>query len=199
MIRRSTWVVLAIFVVLLAVVLFLPKIKGIEAEATPSLTPALESPFSFSVSDVVEFHVSSPEGVLVKVKRGEDNKWKLIEPEEEISESNNIEGVVSGVININLLSKIDPPPPADVSGIASPQYTVTMINASGKEEKFSIGNLTPTSSGYYIETTDKQVFVADKYKIDQVIELAQNPPIKETPTPTLEISETPLASSTPKP
>ncbi|NMC14508.1 MAG: hypothetical protein GYA34_16680 [Chloroflexi bacterium] len=199
MIRRSTWLVLAIFVVLLAVVLLLPKIKGIGTEATPSITPALESPFTFSVSDVVEFDVLSSDGVSVKVKRGEDNKWKLVEPQEEISESNNVEGVVSGVININLLSKISPPPPADVSGIASPQYFVTMINASGKEEKFSIGNLTPTSSGYYIETSDKQVYVADKYKIEQVIDLVKNPPIKETPTPTPEISETPLASSTPKP
>ncbi len=189
MIKRSTWVMLAVLAVLLAILLLLPKFKGIEAEATPSPTPSLEAPFSFSVSEVAELHVIGSDGTSVKVKRDESSNWKLIEPDEEVSESNNIEGVVSGVINMNLLSKIDPPPPADVSGISTPSFTVTIINKSGDEEKFLIGNLTPTSSGYYIQTADGQVYVADKYDIESVIDLVMNPPIKETPTPSLEEGE----------
>lgn len=196
MITRSTWVLLAIFVILLAVVLLLPQFKGNEAEPSPTITPVLESPFTFLVGDVVEFRVVSSDGATVIVGRGDDSIWKLIEPKEEVSESNNIEGVVAGIVNINLLTKIDPAPPADVSGIASPMYTVTMVDKNGKEEGLLIGNLTPTSSGYYVQTDDGQVFVAETSKIDQVIELVQNPPIDITPTPLIQESEVPLVTPT---
>jgi hypothetical protein len=109
--------------------------------------------------------------------------------------------VVAGVVNINLLSKIDPAPPTDISGVEPPMYSVTMVNKNGDEEGFSIGNLTPTSSGYYILTDDGQVYVADKTKIDQVIDLVLSPPIETTPTPTqLDMeSEVPSITSTVEP
>jgi len=198
MIKRSTWILLAVFAVLLAVVLLLPQFKGKEEEPTPTLTPALETPFTFAVADIMEFEVVSSDGDTVRVARDEDNTWKLVEPDEETSETNNIEGVVAGVININLLTKIDPAPPADVSGFNPAMYVVRMFDKNGAEESFYIGSLTPTSSGYYIQTEDGQVYVADKTKIDQVIELVQNPPINMTPTPAItEESISTLTTPTP--
>lgn len=199
MIKQSTWVLLAIFAILLAAVLLLPQLKGKEAEPTPTLSPALESPFSFAVADVVEMEVVGSDGIAVVVQRDENSTWKLVEPEEETSETNNIEGVVAGLVNINLITKIDPAPPAEVSGLNPAMYVVTLLEKNGAEESFRIGALTPTSSGYYIQTNDGQVYVADTTKINQVIELLQNPPIYMTPTPILmpEGSDNPEATSTP--
>lgn len=199
MIKRSTWVLLATFAILLAVVLLLPQFKGKEEEPTPIVTPELESPFTFAIADVVEFEVVGSDGASVLVNRDEGSAWKLVEPEAETSETNNIEGVVAGVININLLTKIDPAPPADVSGLEPPLYIVTMVNKNGNEEAFLIGELTPTSSGYYIQTDDGQVYVADKTKIDQVIELVRNPPVNVTPTLTLNPKGSDIPDATPTP
>lgn len=199
MIKQSTWVLLVILAILLAVVLLLPQLKGNEEEQTPTETPTLESPFKFTVADVVEFEVVSLDGKTVLVNRDEGGIWKLVEPDEKTEETNNIEGVVAGVININLVTEIDPAPPADVSGLEPPMYVVTMVNIDGDEESFVIGTLTPTSSGYYIQTTDGKVYVANKSKIDQVIELVLNPPIYLTPTPTMapEGSDIPFVTPTP--
>ncbi len=202
MIKRSTWVLLAIFAVLLAVVLLLPKFKGTEAEPTPTETPAIASPFTFAVGDVVEFRVDNRiAGNTLIFKRGEDNTWKLVQPEEELAESNNVEGVVAGIVNINLLSKIDPAPPADVSGLNSPMYSVTIVNKNGDEEGLLIGNLTPTSSGYYVQADDGQVYVADQNNTYQAIDLAVRPPIETTPTTatTDQGSEVPEITTTAQP
>jgi hypothetical protein len=202
MIKRSTWVLLAVFAILLAVVLLLPKFKGTVAEPTSTTTPAIESPFTFAVGDVVEFRVENRvDGSTLIAKRGDDNAWKLVQPDEELSPSNNVEGVVAGIVNIDLLSKIDPPPPADLSGLDSPIYTVTLVNKSGAEEGLVIGNLTPTSSGYYVQTDDGQVYVADQSKIYQAIDLSVRPPLNITPTTTQsdQGSEAPVITPTLEP
>ena len=66
---------------------------------------------------------------------------------------------------------------------------------SGSTHKIEVGNLTPTSSGYYVRFDGGKIYVIAQSGIDALLNLLTSPPFPATATPVA----TPVPINTPTP
>ncbi len=58
-----------------------------------------------------------------------------------------------------------------------------MTFVSGVSHKIEVGNLTPTSSGYYVRFDGGKIYVIEQSGIDALLNLLTTPPFPATATP----------------
>ncbi|HXF86118.1 MAG TPA: DUF4340 domain-containing protein [Anaerolineales bacterium] len=197
--RRSTIVYLVLLAIMIGLYVFLRnRSEATEANATPM--PTTEIAYLFPAADGIPtgIRVQSREGSVVEVARNEENVWVLKQPLETAADQGSAEAAASQVTTMRILDRLTNVP-AEAVGLASPAYILTVKFSSGAEHTVEIGDVTPTSNGYYVRTENGQIVIVSKYSVDAlVVDLINNPPYAETPTPTLTPTETPLPS-TPEP
>lgn len=179
--KRSTWIVLIIFLALLGVMLYLDKKET--APETTGGTPTLPPEKLLTEADgaVTGIELSDRQGQSVQlVKEGE--QWRLEKPLETEANQGLAEEAAAQLAVLRILSK---PGVAPVdAGLASPSYTLIVTTANGAKKEILIGDATPSGSGYYAQETNNQpVIVLDKYGVDALKNLLTAPPYLNTPTP----------------
>jgi len=201
MIRRTTWVVLALFVVLIGVYWFIQRQNKTKAQATTP-TPSSQPVFVTGFETVQAVRLEDSSGKIVAIEKDSQGNWSLTEPEAEAADQDKASTMASQVSNFRSLAIIDNPPALDAVGLATPAYTVTVDTVDGSQQIATIGSLTPTSSGYYVESDGGPMMVVAKTAVDGFLANLDNPPI--APTPTVEITPdlteaAPEISGTPTP
>jgi hypothetical protein len=207
MIKKQTWILLALFAALAGFALFLkykPASEGAAADATPSATTEpVEFLFPAEEGVVTSILIQSREGGVIEVKRSED-AWVVTQPVETKADQASVEEAASQATALTILHRLDLEPA--VVGLKSPAYTITVGFSSGTFVVAQVGDVTPTESGYYVRKDDGSILVIDKYGMDALINLVLYPPYEETPTPspapeteppTPEASATPTVTKTP--
>jgi len=194
--KRSTWIVLIVFLALIGVMIYLDqKENAPEAvSGTPTLPP--EKLLSETDGAVTGIELSDREGRSVKlVKDGE--QWRLEKPIETEANQGLAEEAVAQLAVLRILSKPGVAP-AD-AGLVSASYKLTLTTASGAKKEILIGDLTPSNSGYYAQEVGSQaVIVLEKYGVDALQNLLTSPPYLNTPTPS-PTAAPPTSTSTPTP
>lgn len=192
MIRRSTWIVLLIFLLLLTATILWQKYKPEKvADVTPTVVAG--KLLELSEADIVGFEVKNLAGKSVAAEADTTGKWVLAGYSAEETDTNRIQTVLQQLSSMSILSNLEQAPAADLVGLAQPGYVVSVNLKNGTKEVAYIGNQTPTASGYYARTEGGNIVVVNKYSIDTLVGLLDQPPILPTPLPT----ETP--TSTPEP
>ena len=181
MIRRSTWILVVVFVILVAVALFWER-SGNQVEVTPTATPRI-SLLDLNVSSVTRLEILDNQGASLALSKDDAGNWIIEVPLGEIDTTVDLSSKIENFIAVSALSVLEAPPPADASGLAEPEYTITLSLSSSDQKMLVVGNETVTGSGYYVQVSNK-VFVVDKLTIDNLVNLLQNPPYI-TPEPTL--------------
>jgi hypothetical protein len=201
MIRKQTWIVLIVLAVVIGVYIYLDKndIKIGKQDATP--TPATEISYLFSAQEgnASSIEIASQTGEVVQVKRG-DNGWMIEKPVVAEADQGLVEAAATQVSALRILNNVEIDP--QLVGLNTPAYKVTVSFTGGKEHSFSVGDQTPTGSGYYVQTEDGKTVIVSLNGIDALLKLLQSPPYLATPTLTPEPSATPLpptATLTPTP
>ena len=189
MIRRNTWIVLAIFVVLVGVYWFVQRQNENVAQSTTP-TPSAQPVFVTALDTVQSVSVEDSAGKIVAIEKDSQGNWNLTEPEPGPADQEQAGTIVSQVSNLRSLTIIGTPPPMDVVGLDTPAYIVTIKTVDGSQQLAKIGTLTPTSSGYYVEPEGGPLMVVTKSAIDGLVAHLENPPFP--PTPTVEPSPTPV-------
>jgi hypothetical protein len=103
---------------------------------------------------------------------------------------------------LSIVNTLNVPPTLSDIGLAVPADTIDLVFVNGTSHKMEIGNLTPTSSGYYVRFDGGKIYVIEKSGIDSLLNLLTNPPFLPTPTPppTSETDGTPVSGiSSPTP
>jgi hypothetical protein len=206
MVKKQTWILLALFAVLAGFALFLKYRTPSETEAESTLPPTTEPvEFLFPAEEgvVTSILIQSREGEVIEVKRSED-AWVVTQPVETEADQASVEEAASQAAALTVLHRLDLDPA--VVGLKSPTYTITVGFSSGKFYSAQVGDVTPIESGYYVRKDDGSILVIDKYGMDALINLVLYPPYEETPTPspapetetpTPEASATPTVTKTP--
>ena len=180
MIRRGTWLVLVIFVILLGVAFYLQRSGGAEGGATPTA----EAKFLFDVdenADVAGLRIEADSGQSVALERSEDGEWRLTEPQQP-ADVGQVEVAVTQLLAIQTVTTIDPPPAPDATGMDAPAYIIKMTSSDGQESVARVGKKTPTGSGYYVQMdADGPVHVVQEFALEEVTGLVDNPPVSITP------------------
>jgi hypothetical protein len=90
-------------------------------------------------------------------------------------------GQLASLYTVSRLMEI---PQMSAMGLEPPAYRLLVITTDGKQSVVSVGSMTPTQSGYYVLSSDRNVYIVSKAALDPVLQLIDTPPVMPTPSPT---------------
>ncbi len=176
MVRRTTWIVLILFLGLLAFSLYWQnRNKDNQGEVTPS--PVIQSLLDIKSDEITNLRIEDERGGTVEIKHVEGNGWILVVPKSEATDSKAVDGMVNQFVSLHVISTIDPAPPDDATGLKNPQYHIHVQIKEGRQMIIKVGVQTATGSGYYVKVDDGFVKVVDKIGMDAVTNLIYQPPV----------------------
>lgn len=186
--KRSTVIVLVVFLALVGLVLYLNQQEPETAE--PETTPDEPVEFLLSASDglPVSIDIKSETGEQVVIARNEAGVWVLEQPiESEASQSVEVdqasaEAAATQLSSLRIESRLDVA--SDAAGLVQPSYILTVELSGGTVKTVRIGDLTPTEIGYYarVEGSD-QTLILNRTGLESLLSLLESPPFAE-PIPT---------------
>ena len=192
MIRRSTWIVLAVFIILIATVIILQRVEKNQVEEGIEI-PVLDTPkpiknlFEFPEGEaILGLTLKDVDGNLVDIQRqNESADWVLGSPEGD-ADNEAINQVISQISTIQIDSALETDLELSVVGLDDPTYIMRLTLSSGKKLTAYVGDVTIAGSSYYARLAGGGPVIVSKYPVDQVVNLLTTPPIMPTPIPSLE-------------
>jgi hypothetical protein len=200
MVKRPTWILLIILALVVGAYFFIKSNPPKPTTPTPTLSP---DAYLVTQSDGVlqSLRISDNKGNLFQMQRDLTKTWVITAPASGVADQGLAGAAETQVGALSIITALGAPPaPSDV-GLDRPAYTIELGFMSGASHKLEVGNLTPTSSGYYVHFDDGKTYVVSQSGIDALLNLLKSPPFPatETPSPTIEPLSTPTPESTPTP
>ena len=180
--KRSTWIVLVIFLALVGLTVYLNQnqLPADETEVTP--TETVEYLFSATNGLPSSIDIEARTGGQVAIERNEAGQWVLKQPIEAEANQGSAEAAASQLSALRIISR--PEVALDEAGLVGPSYVMTVKLTGGKVAVVRIGDLTPTSSGYYTNVNGSdEVLIVGKTGLDALLTMVTSPPFLDSPTP----------------
>jgi hypothetical protein len=179
--RRSTWIVLVIFLALVGLVLYLNQNKPPAEGADLTPTAAVEYLFDETAGLPTSIAIESKDGEQVAIERNEAGAWVLKQPVEAEADQGSAEAAASQLTALRVLSRPEVAP--GDAGLVDPSYTMTVKLTGGTEKVVRIGDLTPTGSGFYTNLNGSdEILIVGQTGLDALFALVTSPPYVSTPT-----------------
>ena len=198
MIRRSTLIILFVFIAVLAGGLYFQKYQSNkQAQVTP--TPEINVLFPGVTKDqVTGLEIDDNQGKKLVIAQDPSGSWVVTGFSAADTDPTGIDSMLNQVTSLSILSDLENPPALDVVGLTTPAYIFHITLQDGQQKTLNIGTLTPTKSGYYARLGENNPIVVSKYAVDNIMKLLVNPPIA-TPIPTVVATDMIGATPTPQP
>jgi hypothetical protein len=194
MIRRSTWILLAVLALFLGAYFYLKAHPLQFYTSTPTPTAAVISFLINKDNDTLtKVVITDAPGNTFQMGRDAAGNWAITKPKSAAADQSQAEAAETQFFALKVVTTLETSPSPDVIGLNPPAYTISLEFSSNRQQVLEVGGLTPTSSGYYIQLEGK-VYVVSQYSIDAVVKLLQNPPYLATPTP-VPGTETPIPTT----
>jgi hypothetical protein len=200
MIRRSTWITLLVFVVVLAGAMVWTRRAPINDAAETSPTPA--SLWSYDESQVQGLRIEDLKaGKIVEVHRNPDVAWKLTQPDEEPADAGRVEQAITWLRSPNVSRVLTADQDLGPFGLADPAVRVTLLLQDGTSQSFDVGASTGIAGTAYIRVAGgDQIQVVSGYSLDDVTGLLDDiPVVPPTATPVATAQGGTPGASTPAP
>ena len=195
MVRRSTWIVLGIFVLLLVSLLVYQRVSKKEADEEPVVDIAelsnlepIEQLFNIPIDAYVTgLLVENYEGGRVEIRRnGKEEDWLLIEPAGD-ADQDTIDRVIDQILSVEIDESLTEEIGLDSLGLEEASKTISLRISNGGVFKLYIGDVTITNTSYYARITGRNPLVLKKFPLDSVLNWLDDPPIQDPPTSTPEM------------
>ncbi len=181
MIRRSTFILLLIFIVLMGAVFLFQRT---EEQKEAQITPTEENPLIFNFEDEIKGitveHVGSG---AVDLSKDEDGAWTVKAYEDEEVDVAAVESAISQLLSLRAVSSLGSEITLEEAGLEPAVYRVMIRLADGSISQMLVGRETPTSSGYYVKIDEREIYVVSTFSLDPFLSLVDAPPLLRTPTP----------------
>ncbi len=189
MIRRSTWIVLLVFLVVLAGFLYMQRSsQGEEIEIPP--TSSSQKLFELAESDLASVTIQGSDGNTVVLNRSEEGEWVLAQGPSGETDVAAIQSALGQILNAQIVSSPGSLPGLEALNLENALFKILLIGQDGNQILINIGKETPTGSGYYVLTSNqRQVVVVNKFGIDALLNFLVNPPLMPTPTAEVEMTK----------
>ena len=170
--KKAVWFFVGIFVLLLAITLFLER-KEPETIA-PTAMPEEEMLFLLKKkadAPLVFLEITRGDDIF-RMRRGEGGLWEVDLPEDAKNvEQGILESAASQVLAIPLVAADLPLNWEDVEGQKQAETArVTVRYADETGSAFWVGDLTPSGNGYYVQYDDK-IGIIETYNFDVLFQL----------------------------
>ena len=188
MIKRSTWIMLGVFALLLAVVLLVQRI-GPQDELADIPTEAVRpNVYDFTVEEIALLRIANLDGKAVEIERlGE--VWIMTQPAapaEQVDQTR-LAGLLAQLLTLRLVTENVINAPLQALQLDPAPYVLTVTLVSSESYVLDIGDNAVTNTGYYVSLNGQAPQLAGKSVLDQFIGLLDSPPYLPTPVPTVEI------------
>lgn len=182
--KRSTWIVLVIFLALVGLMYYLNQREPAtpeEEETTPTVA-AVEYLITGNEGLPTSIEIRSNSGEEVRVERNEAGEWVLKQPIDAEANQGSAEAAASQLTSLRIVSR--PEVALADAGLVQPSYEMSVELTGGTVKNVRIGDLTPTESGYYTSVDESdEVLIISKTGLDSLLMLVTSPPFVSTPTP----------------
>jgi hypothetical protein len=198
MVKRSTWLLLAILALAIGAYYFLTKHPSKTTEPTPTATA--NSILLTQADGVLQsLRIYDQGGNTFQMQRDLSKIWVIIAPTSGVADQALADAAESQISALRVVTMLETQPDPSSIGLASPVDTLVVSFANGTSHKIEIGNMTPTGSGYYVRYDDGKIYVISQLGIDAILKLLIAPPYPatETPNPTTESTSTLTPEITP--
>lgn len=181
MLRRSTLIVVALFLLLIAGVFWQQRR---EATVTPGVTPTMASDVLLfpDGAAITALRLERVGAQTIEASRDPQGQWQLTWPQVEATDSMALEMAVNQLGQLTPLTLMDTPPALEAAGLDKPAYRLLATYADGHQVRMSVGSQTPVGGSYYVLVGEKGIFVVSSYGLEPVLNLADSPPVAATPT-----------------
>ncbi len=189
MIRRTTWIVLVIFAAVLAAVLWIQK-SNQDNEPEATATVAAQKLLELQEQDLKGVTIQSSAGKTLQLERTSDGEWNLVVPQPGSADAATVQSALGQFLNSQVISSPDSLPGLEALNLESALYKILLVNQDGSQVVINVGKETPTGSGYYVLSSNQnQVVVVNKFGMDALLNLLENPPAAAAPTVEVELPE----------
>lgn len=189
MIRRNTWITLAVFIVLLGAAIWWTR-SGREGAGSTEPTPTQTALWEVEADQIVQIRVDYlSTGDTVDLERQDDGTWAVLQPAEGSVTEARVQQALDWLAAPRPRTTV--PDPADLLdfGLTEPVSRVTVGLAGGDERVFEVGAEAPTGTTQYVRLPgEASVLVVSKYSLDGVLGLLED--VLPTPTATQTATET---------
>jgi len=194
MIRRSTWIVLAVFLVLVGAVLIFQKVQKPDSSIDSAdlvgdlqSSAPIEALFHIPEGDfILGLRVEDTTGRNLEIKRdNESATWVLVSPEGS-ADQDTINRVLMQLESVSIDQTLSPEIDREVIGLSNPAYTIALEISNGGVFTVFVGNITITNTSYYAQLAGDPPIVVNKFGLDPVINMLDSPPVLVIPTPTVD-------------
>jgi hypothetical protein len=170
-------------------------IKANPSKPTVSTPTAAGDTFLVTQSDGVlqSLQVYDGKNHNFQMQRDLSKTWVITAPTSGVADQALAGAAETQVGALRIVTTLDPSPEAGSVGLDHPAYILELGFVNGASHKIEVGNLTPTSSGYYVRYDSAKISVISQSGIDALLKLLSTPPFPVTVTPplTTELTETP--------
>jgi hypothetical protein len=191
--KKTTWIALGTFVLLLIAFLISQNIETAPEETpVPTEQPTLRT---LDDQDIVNIIYTDSSGNTIELERMEDLAWTSPTHPDAPVTAGNIEELISNLSGLSILSSL----PSDVAlgdyGLDTPSFTITFTFEDKITYQIEIGSPTALSDGYYARLDDNEILVLPTSTIEYLPTLMIKITVPPTATPNLET--TPVTTPTP--
>jgi hypothetical protein len=188
MIRKSTYTLLIILLILAAVVVFLQRTPALNTKSD-SLPTSTDSPMLMNLGNkaITAFAMTDDQGRVLKAFLDKQNTWFIEQPIGCQYSSDSLSSSLSLIQTIKVLVSLEAPPALSDVGLNKPTYTLVLTFNDGSTQALKVGSVVPTGTGYYVQVNNDSVVVISQYSVDSLFNLVST----ACATPTPEPSETP--------
>lgn len=180
MIRRNTLIILAVFIVLLVVFIWIGRSD--QADSTPTPTDPVVYLFDLEVGEIQKIIITGAGGENLVLMRGDDATWTLDGTRSESLDQDQINSTLEQFINSRLITTLNTQPPLAEIGLDPAIYVIEIELINGEDISLQIGEMTAIGTGYYVRKVAGELLVVNNFPVDALIDFLQNPPLLPTPT-----------------
>ncbi len=180
--KRSTWILLVIFLALAGGMFYLYQNEPVieEVDTTPT------SPDEFLFTEInglpTSIAIKNVSDEQVTVMRNDEGVWVLKQPVETEANQGSVEAAATQLTSLRIVSRPEVVP--DIVGLKPPSFTLTVVLTDRTKKNVYIGDLAPSGSGYYASVNDSdEVIIISKAGLDSLLVLLESPPYENTPMP----------------
>lgn len=182
MIKRSTWVLLSVMILVVAAYVFIKANPSKPSVSTPTATG---DTFLVTKSDGVlqSLKIYDRKNQTFQMQRDLSKTWVITAPTSGMADQALAGAAETQVGALRIITTLNPAPDSGSMGLEQPTYTLELGFVSGPSHKIEVGKLTPTGSGYYVRYDSLKISVISQSGIDALLNLLTAPPFPATATP----------------
>lgn len=163
MIRKPTWIILAVFALVLLVYLYFDvarKTNDIAGTPTPAVNlPALPAGSLSNVSSIVYKDGSK---VILSLKKNMDGNWMFSSDSDAVLNQARIDELLSNLESLKVQSVLPAPSNPKELGLSPAKTEIDLINSNQEIVTILVGDQTPTGSGYYFQVNNTNTVIVGK-------------------------------------